>query len=152
MLSCVIPIISVALKFPPSSVLVSLMQSTEIHPLLRYISKRANGRCTQKHSPVSTGQFDCPKSNAPSPCPKSASLMTVCSYTTPTKMNWARDDAELSIADLGTVFKYDPKESTVVRMLSSQGVRLGLRTNVSLHAHKTVESRNIFTQRCKTME
>jgi hypothetical protein len=37
-------------------------------------------------------------------------------------MNWARDDAQLSDADLSSVFKYDSKESTVVRLLASHDV------------------------------
>jgi hypothetical protein len=62
-------------------------------------------------------------------------------------MNWARDNTQLSIADLDTVFKYTPKESTVVRMLSSEGVRVGPRIKVGLDAHKIVESRDIFVQK-----
>ncbi|KAF2635192.1 hypothetical protein P280DRAFT_523289 [Massarina eburnea CBS 473.64] len=33
-------------------------------------------------------------------------------------MNWARDNASLSDADLKTVFRYEPRETTVVRLLA----------------------------------
>jgi hypothetical protein len=37
-------------------------------------------------------------------------------------MNWARDDEGISDADFAKVFKYEPKETTVVRMLSDNDV------------------------------
>ncbi|KAF2477888.1 uncharacterized protein BDR25DRAFT_250230 [Lindgomyces ingoldianus] len=46
-------------------------------------------------------------------------------------MNWARDNANLSEEDLKTVFKYEPKESTVIRMLASQDWRVEISSQES---------------------
>lgn len=38
------------------------------------------------------------------------------------EMDWARDDAVLGPADLKQVFKFEPKETTVLRVLSQYNV------------------------------
>jgi hypothetical protein len=38
-------------------------------------------------------------------------------------MDWARDNTGLNDRDLSNVFKYDPKYSTVVRILGGEKVR-----------------------------
>lgn len=37
-------------------------------------------------------------------------------------MDWARDDAVLGSADLKQVFKFEPKETTVLRVLNQYNV------------------------------
>lgn len=40
----------------------------------------------------------------------------------PLEMDWARDDAVLGPADLKQVFKFEPKETTVLRVLNQYNV------------------------------
>lgn len=59
-------------------------------------------------------------------------------------MNWVRDDTVLSQADLDTVFKYEPKESTIIRMLASRDVCVCPRTKIASNANNAVANGHIF--------
>jgi hypothetical protein len=139
------------LKFPQFSVPDSLMRSTGEHTLSCRNHIQASQWSHTKAQPRCNRSVQTPPKATLTPFSKSASRTTLRSYTILTIMNWARDNAQLSIADLETVFKYDPKESTIVRMLSSQDVRFGPRKKIRLHAHQSVATRNFFTRKSYTM-
>jgi hypothetical protein len=66
-----------------------------------------------------------PKNNAAPPFLSSTSALFadfgLLSHDTD-EMNWAHDNAQLSDGDLRAVFKYEPQQSTVIRVLASHNV------------------------------